>query len=68
MNQEEIEFIQAFLFITLGLLMAGLLYGYIYHIFKNQKTGVRDYEKYSNLALDDTEDSSILEEIKGPQK
>jgi cytochrome c oxidase cbb3-type subunit 4 len=28
-------------------------YYYIYHLYKSQKDGVKDYEKYSNMALND---------------
>lgn len=30
-----------------------VLYAYIYHLYSSQKKGIRDYEKYSNIALHD---------------
>lgn len=38
-----------------------VLYAYIVHLYKTQRSGKRDYEKYANLALDDDIDSSLLE-------
>jgi len=39
-----------------------ILYSYIIYLYRNEKKGVRDYEKYGSLALDDELDSKILEE------
>jgi cytochrome c oxidase cbb3-type subunit 4 len=39
-----------------------VLYGYIYHLYKTQKDGIRDYEKYGKLALDDDITSAPVEE------
>lgn len=44
-------------------LLVVLLYGYIYHLYKNQKSGKRDYEKYSKMALDDELTSKPVEKI-----
>ena len=33
--------------------MVVVLYSYIYHLYSSQKKGIRDYEKYSNIALHD---------------
>ncbi|MBZ7976942.1 cytochrome c oxidase, cbb3-type, CcoQ subunit [Campylobacter sp. RM12637] len=38
-----------------------VLYAYIMHLYKAQREGKKDYEKYANLALDDDIDSSLLE-------
>jgi cytochrome c oxidase cbb3-type subunit IV len=40
-----------------------ILYGYIHHLYKSEKTGRRDYEKYSKMALDDDIDDSPIEAI-----
>ncbi len=42
-------------FLTIG------LYAYIYHLYKSQRTGRKDYEKYAKLALDDDLTSATLE-------
>ena len=45
-----------------------MLYGYIFHLYKAQRTGTRDYEKYGNLALDDEVSAKPLETIKETEK
>jgi cytochrome c oxidase cbb3-type subunit 4 len=39
-----------------------IFYYYIIYLYRSEKKGEKDYEKYSNLALDDELDSKILEE------
>ena len=41
-----------------------IFYSYAYSIYKRDKTGERDYEKYSNLVHDDSSVSVPLEERK----
>lgn len=43
-------------------LMVFFLYGYIVHLYKSEKTGERDYEKYGRMALDDEITSEPIEE------
>jgi cytochrome c oxidase cbb3-type subunit 4 len=38
-----------------------IFYGYAYSIYKRDKAGERDFEKYSNLVLDDSIESKPLE-------
>ena len=40
---------------------AALLYGYYFHLYRSEKSGRRDYERYSDLALKDGIDEEILE-------
>lgn len=53
---------QAYSYFGITAIMVIVLYGYIYHIYNAQKTGDRDYEKYSKIALDDDIDSTPIEE------
>ena len=46
-------------FITLFIFI--VFYSYAYSIYKREKTGERNFEKYSNLVLDDSLDSTPLE-------
>jgi cytochrome c oxidase cbb3-type subunit 4 len=46
-------------FMTIFLVI--LLYGYIIHLYRSEKRGERDYEKYANIALDDEIDSTPIE-------
>lgn len=41
----------AYFFFTIFLVV--ILYGYILHLYRSEKKGERDYEKYGKMALDD---------------
>ncbi len=41
----------AFFFFTVFLVV--ILYGYILHLYRSEKKGERDYEKYAKMAIDD---------------
>lgn len=45
-----------------------IFYSYAYSIYKRDKTGERDFEKYSDLVLDDSIDSKPLEDRKENDK
>ena len=38
-----------------------IFYAYIHYIYSSEKKGLKDYEKLSNIVLDDEEDSTPLE-------
>ena len=61
MDQETLMTIAGYgkFFITLFIFI--VFYSYAYSIYKRDKTGERDFEKYSNLVLDDSLDSPPLE-------
>jgi len=59
----DIATFQAYGYFILVTLMVVLLYAYIYHIYSSQKKGIRDYEKYSNLALNDEVTDEPIEVI-----
>ena len=61
MSIETISLIQASMYTVLTVFMVVMLYGYIWHLYKGSK---KDYEKYSNLALNDELTSEILEQRK----
>lgn len=67
-NYESLRVVQgwAYWFITLFLVIG--LYGYIYHLYKSQRTGKIDYEKYARLALDDNLDDALIEKRENTQK
>ncbi len=46
-------------FITLFVFI--VFFSYAYSIYKRDRSGERDFEKYSNLVLDDSIDSTPLE-------
>ncbi len=57
----DIREIQGFLYFFFIVFITVILYGYIVHLYRSEKKGKRDYEKYSKLALDDEPTSSPLE-------
>ena len=59
----DIATFQAYGYFVLVTLMVVILYSYIYHIYSSQKKGIRDYEKYSNLALNDEVTDEPIEVI-----
>ncbi len=40
-----------------------VLYAYIYHLYKSEKKGVRNYEKYADMALNDEITDNPVEEV-----
>ena len=45
-----------------------IFYYYIIYLYRSEKKGKKDYEKYSNLALDDELDSKPLEDKTNEKK
>jgi len=62
MDYETVLTIQGYAKFFLILIVFIVFYSYAYSIYKRQKTGERDFEKYSKLVLDDAIDSKPLEE------
>ncbi len=50
----------ASLFVTISLVI--VLYGYIIHLYRSEKKGENDYEKYGKLALDDEITSTPIDD------
>jgi len=66
-DMELIRNIQGWAYVSMIFIITIGLYAYIYHLYKSQRDGVKDYEKYSDMALNDNIDD-ILVEAKDPQK
>ncbi|WP_368029085.1 CcoQ/FixQ family Cbb3-type cytochrome c oxidase assembly chaperone [Arcobacter sp. s6] len=64
MDYETLLTVQGYAKFFLILTVFVLFYSYAYSIYKRDKTGERDYEKYSNLVHDDSSVSAPLEERK----
>lgn len=58
---DEIRQLQGYGFFALTVILTAILYGYFYYLYKSEKSGARNYEKYANLALDDELGAKILE-------
>jgi cytochrome c oxidase cbb3-type subunit 4 len=61
MEQETLLTIQGYAKFFIILITFLVFYGYAYSMYRRQKTGERDFEKYSNLVHDDALDSAPLE-------
>lgn len=61
-SKEQWESFQAYGFFFLLFFMVIVLYGYWIHLYRSEKKGKRDYEKYTKLALDDELDNKVLEQ------
>ena len=61
MEYETLVTIQGYVKFGLLVVTFVVFYSYAYSIYKRYKTGERDFEKYSNLVLDDGIDSKPLE-------
>jgi len=61
MSQETALMIAGYGKFFLILFIFIIFYSYAFSIYRRQKTGERDFEKYSKLVLDDSLDSPPLE-------
>ncbi|RXJ75198.1 cytochrome c oxidase, cbb3-type, CcoQ subunit [Arcobacter sp. F155] len=61
MDQETLLTIQGYAKFFLILVVFIVFYSYAFSIYRRQKKGERDFEKYSNLVHDDTIESDPLE-------
>jgi len=55
--------IQGILYIVLIIFLTFVLYGYIIHLYRSEKKGKRNYEKYGKMALDDELHSPPVEPL-----
>lgn len=49
------------MFVIGTVLAVGIFYYYIIYLYRSEKKGKKDYEKYGKLAIDDDIDSKPLE-------
>ena len=68
MEYETLLTLQGYAKFFLILAVFIIFYSYAYSIYKRDKTGERDFEKYSNLVHDDSSVSSPLEERKNDKE
>jgi cytochrome c oxidase cbb3-type subunit 4 len=64
MTHEELVDLQGYIKFFLLLVVFIVFYSYAYSIYKRDKKGERDFEKYSKLVHDDSIESDPLEERK----
>ncbi|HEC1542980.1 MULTISPECIES: cytochrome c oxidase, cbb3-type, CcoQ subunit [Campylobacter] len=60
-EKHEWEIFQGYGFFSLVVFLVVVLYAYWFHLYRSEKRGERNYEKYADLALNDELDDRILE-------
>jgi len=60
--------LQAYAYLIGTVIAVVVLYSYIVYLYKSEKNGEKDYEKYGKLALDDSIDSKPLVENRSRTK
>ena len=61
-TKEQWEAFQGYGFFLLFAFLVVVLYAYWFHLYRSEKKGRRDYEKYAKLALDGEIDDKVLEQ------
>ena len=57
---EEIRALQAYAYVAATVFLVVIMYSYLYHLYRAEKKGTRNYEQYGNIALhDDINDAPI---------
>jgi cytochrome c oxidase cbb3-type subunit 4 len=64
MSYEFMLELQGYLFVAELFLIAAIIYGFAWYIYKNEKHGKKNYESLARLALDDNLDSKPIESLK----
>ena len=58
----DLSNLQGYASFFMSLFLVIMLYWYIIHLYRSEKKGERDYEKYGNIALDDEVTSTPVED------
>jgi len=58
----DIRNIQGYASFFMTIFLVIVMYGYIVHLYRSEKKGEKDYEKYGNIALDDEVTSAPIED------
>ena len=54
--------IKGYFYVIMGAVLTVVFYAYIIHLYRSEKKGEADYEKYANIALDDNINSKPVED------
>jgi cytochrome c oxidase cbb3-type subunit 4 len=58
---ETIRVLQGYGYMSFTVILAVIMYSYLYHLYRAEKKGTRNYEQYSNLVLHDNIDDAPIE-------
>jgi len=64
----DIRELQGYASFFMTIFLVIMLYGYIIYLYRSEKNGERDYEKYGNIALDDNITSNPIEDKPASQR
>lgn len=64
----DIRELQGYASFFMTVFLVVMLYGYIIYLYRSEKKGERDYEKYGNIAIDDEVDSTPVEDKPASQR
>ncbi len=64
----DIRNLQGYASFFMTIFLVIMLYGYIIHLYRSEKKGERDYEKYGKIALDDEITSTPVEDKPASQR
>ncbi len=59
----ELGQIQAYAYFFFTAFLVTVLYAYIVHLYRAEKKGTRNYEKYGNLAINDDVSTTPIEQV-----
>jgi len=58
----DLRNLQGYASLVMSIFLVVMLYWYIIHLYRSEKKGERDYEKYGKIALDDEITSTPVED------
>lgn len=58
---DTIREIQAYAYVAATVFLVIVMYSYLYHLYRAEKKGTRNYEQYGNIALHDKIDDAPIE-------
>ena len=64
----DIRDLQGYASFFMTIFLVVMLYWYIVHLYRSEKKGERDFEKYGNIALDDEVTSDPVEDKPASQR
>ncbi|MEY3090581.1 MAG: hypothetical protein RL113_897 [Pseudomonadota bacterium] len=64
----DIRELQGYASFFMTIFLVVMLYWYIVHLYRSEKKGERDYEKYGRIALDDEITSTPVEDKPASQR
>ena len=58
---ETIRELQAYAYVAATVFLVIIMYSYLYHLYRAERKGTRNYEQYGKIALNDSLDDTPIE-------